>query len=201
MLGSKRSDAVTETSLAAVKSQTDKIDGAASDGLDGVYHSISYRMHEAERHLHSSERWLGVAVTPNGEVHVADVLGVGVSAFQVDAGDNDWGAWVQILGSSDTPVDTGKVYYDLHRLVVVSSERNVVYFVQTASGESGDVALAAGDYADIVFKPISNQIDSGPITIQTVRYTVGVKVWARCLCPGENTATLDFFFGLHEYEG
>lgn len=65
-----------------------KIDSAASDGLDGVEDSVAYRIHEAERHFHSFERWFGAAVSPDGEVHVADRIGTSVTAFQADGGNN-----------------------------------------------------------------------------------------------------------------
>ena len=38
-----------------------KIDDQATDGLSGVHNSLAYRTQEIERHLHSRERWLGLA--------------------------------------------------------------------------------------------------------------------------------------------
>lgn len=183
--------------------QTDssKIDGAATDGLAGTSNSLAYRTHEVERHLHSYEWWFETASVPNGEIHVADRIGSGGGAFRIDAGNDDWGAWVQILGSSDTPVIGANPKFDLHRLEIAATERNEVYFVQIAIGASGAAALAANAYTEAVFKAASNQVDSGPVTIQMRRQDDGSKTWARCMCPGQNTATLDFYFGLHEYEG
>ena len=178
-----------------------KIDEEATNGLLGVNNSLAYRVHEAERHLHSYENWYEAAASVSGTNHVADRIGDGGGAFQVDAGNDEWGNWVQILGLDDTPAIPGSVKFDLHRFEFSASEANAVYFFQIGFGISGTAAINANDYTEAVFKPASNQIDSGPVTVQSKRHSAGTFVWARCKCPGENTATLDFYVGLHEYEG
>lgn len=75
-----------------------------------------------------------------------------------------------------------------------------MYFVQVCYGTSGAAGLAAGTCANEVFKPASNQVDSGPVGIQIKRVLVGTKAWIRVMCPGQNTATLDAYPLLHEYE-
>lgn len=188
-------------STGEITADVSKIDDEAVDGLEGTNNSLAYKVEEIERHFHSYESWYGAAVTPSGETHVADRIGQGVTTFQIDAGNNDWGQWVQVLGSNDTPARTGEVKFDFHRLAITATERNEVYFVQIALGDSGAAALAAGDYTEATFKPVSNQIDSGPVAVQSRRKNAGTKVWARCLCPGQNTATMNFYIGLHGYEG
>ena len=182
-------------------SGTGAIDSATTQGLAGVNNSLAYRVHEIERHLHSYERWMELAGTPATETHRADAAGTGAGVFQIDAGNVTWGSWLQILGSSDTPVITGSTKFDLHRLVVTATELNEIYVIQIAFGASGAAALSAGAYTESVFNPVSNQVDSGPVDIQSRRIAAGTKAWARCICPGQDTATLDFMIGLHEYEG
>lgn len=182
-------------------SELNKIDRAASLGLAGTADSLGYRIGEIERHFHHWERWLGKAVTPSGETHVADKLGVGVLAFQIDAGNNDWGAWTQILGSADTPVIAGSVKFDFHRLMITATERSAYSFIQFAFGDVAATAFAAGNYSSIIFAPAGVVGEQAPLDIQTRRIASGTKVWARTLCPGQNTATIDFYFGVHEYEG
>jgi len=155
---------------------------------------------ETERHLHSYERWFETAAVPDAEDHVADRIGSGSGVFQIDAGNDTWGSWVQLLGPDDTPADSGMLYFDLHVFMFTAAERNFPYFLQIGYGASGAAALSAGDYTEAIFQPASNLIDNGPIVIQSKRQAVDTKVWARCLCPGQDTATLDFFFGLHEYD-
>jgi len=180
-----------------------KIDKRATDGLAGVNDSLAYRVHEIENHVHSYERWSGAAASPSGETHVADHLhnNSSASAFQIDAGNDTWGSWVQIIGSTDTPVNTGMVKFDFHRIQFVAIERTALYWVQFAFGETAAGALTADDFVILPFEPQSNQAKEFPIDTQTKRHTVGTKVWARCVCPGQNTATADFYYGLHEYEG
>lgn len=177
------------------------INRADAGGLLATPDSIAYSIGEVERHLHSYEHWFEKATAPNAEIHVADHIGEGAGPFVVDAGNDDWGAWVQILGSTDTPHQAGSVKFDPHRLLFTNAESNESYFLQIANGASGAAGLAAGTYTEAAFHPASNQIDSGPVDIQTRRIATGTKVWVRCMCPGVNTATLTFYYGIHEYEG
>lgn len=107
-----------------IKNVFKRLDWEATDGLNGVENSLAYRTHEIERHAHHYERWFEKASVPSGEVHVADRLCTGAGAFQADAGNDDWGAWVQILGSNDTPEIPGSVFFDIHRMSIVAQERN-----------------------------------------------------------------------------
>jgi hypothetical protein len=155
---------------------------------------------EIETHLHSNESWFEKAATPNGQIHVADRIGTGSGPFQVDAGNDNWGDWVQVLGSADTPAKPNMLYFDAHRAEFVAAERNESYFVQVAPGDDPDAAVVAELHTEFVLKPASNVLDSGPVDIQTVRLPAGTKAWIRTKCPGQDTATLDFYFGIHEYE-
>lgn len=179
-----------------------KIDDFATNGLTGVVDSLAYRMHTTERHHHHFERWFGAAAVPNGTIHVADSVLTNPSAFQIDAGNDDWGAWVQVLGSADTPAIADKVEYDLHQIDFVAVERaNTTYLFQIGYGASGAAALTAGTYTERVFRPQSVQGRPAPIPLETRRQDVGTLAWMRCLAQGADTGTLDFFIGDHEYEG
>ena len=174
---------------------------AANAGLEGPEDSLGYRVGEIERHLHSYESWFGAAVAPSGETHVADRIGTTQTAFQADAGNDTWGSWVQVLGSSDTPARTDQVKYDLHRFEFVTAERTGTHFIQVAFGDSGAAAFTAGDYSEFVIVEPIGQALPGPIQVQDRRKDVGTKAWVRIFVPGQNTGTLDFYIGLHEYEG
>jgi len=192
----------TQASVVAVEAETDKIDSAVTDGLSGTNNSLAYRVHEIERHFHSYERWFGAAVAPNGEIHVADRIGTTTTAFQTDAGNNTWGSWVQVLGSSDTPADAGNAHFDLHRAQIVAVENaNATHFVQIAYGTGGAAALAAGTYTEFVFRPPTVQGVEVIVVIHARREDVGTKTWVRHWTVGQNTSTMSFFIGLHEYEG
>lgn len=162
---------------------------------------ILQEVREIEHHLHSYERWFGIALVPNGQVHVADRIGTAVAPLQADAGNNTWGTWLQILGSSDTPADAGKTHFDLHRLMITAVERaSADHYVQIGFGDSGAAALAAGNYTEFVYRPASSTAEEIPIDIQTKRRTAGTKTWLRLFIPGQNTGTFNFYLGLHEYD-
>jgi hypothetical protein len=186
--------------MTSISDETDKIDQAATDGLSGTGDSIAYEVGEIERHHHNWERWFGVAAVPNGEIHVADSITDNPSAFQVNGGNDTWGAWVQVLGSSDTPAMAGNTRYDLHQIDIMTVQRsNATHFIQVALGASGAAALAAGTYTEIVFRPQSVQGRAAPIPLLARRQAVGTKAWVRVLVKGQNTGTMDFYIGLHEY--
>jgi len=168
--------------------------------LAGRLAAIDLEGYESEHHVHSYERWFGTAVTPDGEVHVADRIGTATTALQIDAGNDTWGSWTQVLGGSDTPATAGMTKYDFHRIFVSATERTAVHFIQFGFGASGAAALSSGDYTEFVFEPSSNQVEEAPIELQGRRQDVGTKVWARAYIPGQNTGTISFFAGLHEYE-
>jgi hypothetical protein len=194
---------MTPTWTQQTANEVAKIDSLASGGLSGTADSLSYRIHEMERHAHSWERWMAVAASANAEIHVADRIGpTATTAFKIDAGTSTWGEWLQILGSSDTPVVSGGIKYDIHRLSIVAAEAaTTTYFIQIAFGTSGAQALTDNTFSSLIYRTSSAQNREAPLFVQHRRALAGTKAWARCMAVGKDTCTLDFFFGLHEYEG
>lgn len=179
-----------------------KIDNEVVDGLLGVPDSLAYKVNEIERHFHNIERWFEAAATPSGETHVADRVCTGSGAFQVDAGNNDWGSWLQVFGSDDTPEIAGSVFYDFARIVFLDHERNSTrHCIQIAFGDSGAAALAAETYTEFVILSGGGNSESPPTIVPTRRLAAGTKAWVRIRIPGQNTGTLDFVFGIHEFPG
>lgn len=183
--------------------ETQKIDSAATSGLSGVYNSLAYRVHEIEKHFHGYEKWFGSAAIPAGETHNADLINGASSVFTLTSGNSDWGAWLQLLGSSDTPAVTSKKYFDPHRIEVRTTSSTAPYFIQLVSGESAGLAanIAAGLYTIFPYTAASMANDSGPAEMMFPRIAAGTKLWARTLCIGENAKTITFYIGIHEYEG
>lgn len=180
-----------------------KIDAAETDGLLGTHNSLAYRVAEIERHFHHRERWFGAAATASGETHVADRVSGGINPFTLTAGNDDFGAWVQILGSSDTPVTTGAEYFDSHNYIVTATNSTNPFIIQLAAGESSELAdrIANGEFTESMYISSSNLNDSGVSSIASPRIAAGTKVWARCACIGSSGSTLSMYIGLHEYEG
>lgn len=192
---------VIDTNVDDIETETDKIDQAVTDGLSGVVNSLAYRVNELERHIHNWSNWFGVAVTPSG-THFADRIGVGVMEFQPDAGNNDWGTWLQLFGADDTPTRAGMVKFDLRRLMVTGVQRvNSHYFVQIGFGTSGADALTAGTYTEFVFEVEGAQAQETPVEIRIKRQDIDTLAWIRTMVPGQASGTMDLFFETHEYPG
>lgn len=167
--------------------------------LDIAITNIENMVTEIHDTLHSWERWFQPTKQSNPPTHVAAAIGAGIGQFSVDAGNNAWGAWVQILGSTDTPIVPGADHYELHRLTIKTAERNEPYFIQVGFGASGADALADGTYTEAVFTPVGNVVDQDPIELRVDRVAAGTMAWARCMCEGQDTAALSFYYGLQEY--
>ena len=181
--------------------ELNKVDKKATNGLLGTADSLSYRIHKIDQHFHVSEKWFGKATIPDGTAHVADRIGPSIAAFRLTTGNNTWGSWVQILGSTDTPVVAGRVYYDPHRMHINATNDNVTFFVQFTRGDDPDTAWAGGMGTEMPFTALSNQVDGGEIDIRTGRASAGSKLWARAMSPSNDAKTINFYIGLHEYIG
>ena len=164
--------------------------------------NIEQEIYEVEKHLHNYEKWFGQASVPSGELHVADRMAGGISAFQLIAGNDDFGSWVQVLGSSDTPVQSGKVKFDLHRLLVISTNSTRPFTIQIITGESSGIAgkLLSEDFDELPYISASNNNDSGISEIIDKRINVGTKVWMRVCDIGGNGTNINFYIGIHEYD-
>ena len=100
--------------------------------IDTIYEEVI----EIEEHFHTREKWFGLAAVPVGETHRADRVGGATAPFVLTAGNSDFGNWLQILGSSDTPVITAKIKFDAHRVQIVDAERkNAIHVLQLAFGD------------------------------------------------------------------
>lgn len=176
---------------------------APNQGLLGPEDSIGYRVGEIERHFHNAERWFGAANTPVGETHVADLMEFANNPFTLVAGNNDFGAWVQVLGSEDTPVVSSSVKFDQHRFMVTETNSTNEFVIQAVAGEFSELAtkIANFDYSTTPYISATNLNDSGINEVMVRRQPVGVKVWSRVRCIGGNGSTMQLYFGIHEYEG
>ncbi len=206
VIGNK-SDTVAGTSLMALAKQiiadTVKIDESVTLGLLGTHNSTAYRIAEVERHFHGREKWFGLASSPNDEIHRADRMNGTKNPFRLTAGNSTFGAWVQVLGSGDTPVKTAMAYFDFHRILITNTDSTAPFIIQAIAGESADFAakIAAEEFTEFAFKSATNSDDSGITEFMTSRVAAGTKIWMRCANIGNNGKVLDLYFGLHEYEG
>jgi len=184
------------TNATYAQTELAKIDHLATDGLGGISDSLSYRIGEVERHFHSYERWFGVAASVSAS-HKADQIAKDIASFQIDAGDDAYGDWVQLLGSADTSQK-----YDFHKLFITAAQTaSTVHFIQIAFGATGDGAVGAGTYTEFVYRSGAAVSREAPVVIQCRRQAAGTLAWARVLAYDVNTSTVNFYFGLHLDEG
>ena len=170
--------------------------------MSGISVNATGKVYINEHHHHSHARWLAAAAVAVGETHVADRIGpTAQTAFHLDAGNDTWGAWVQVLGSTDTPVAPHSLFFDPHYIFVTASERTTPYILQFGHGASGAIALTDDEVTDFIYNSTGAGAvaDRSAVEVHTDRHAKGTKVWARCFCPGQNTGTIDFYLGLHEY--
>jgi len=156
--------------------------------------SIYDIVNELEQHTDNPSRWVGLR-SPTTATLFADVT---LNPYILDSGNDDFGAWVQLLGTGDTPRIAGNVYYDAHAILVTDVEQTTPYLIQFAWGADADVAYAAGDYTETMHQVAVGVIDPSPKEIRHPRLAVGTEFWARCWC-SSNTGTFDFYLAIHEY--
>ena len=155
---------------------------------------------EVEEHFHSYERWFGAAAVASGETHVADRINKDITTFQVDAANDDFSDWLQILGSGDTPAVAGKQKYDLHRIFIIDVQRNsATHLIQICLGDSAN-ALTQNRFTEFIYHPAAVTAEETPIDIQMPNLSVGTKAWLRLCVPDQDTGTMDFYIGIHEYD-
>ena len=177
---------------------TRTLEEVASTGLLGVVDSLAYKVAEIRSHHHGWERRYGVAVAADA-THKMDPISDGnaVVPFRIDAGTSDWGDWVQVIGSADTVLS-----FDFHNIMVVAAEgANKTWFLQFGIGATGAGMLTDETYSELVFTPQS--VNGRPTSIHSMsdKAPAGSLGWARCLCRDTDTHWLDFYIGMHFYEG
>lgn len=164
------------------------------NGKDEVFLEIL----DVKNHFHTQEHWFGVAAAPSGTVDVGDYDVM--APFVPDAGNNTWGAWLQVIGSGDTPVLAGNIEFNPHFIFVTAVERNTsIHRLQLAwHATSATTALADGDYTEVMFKPSSASFLSLPVPLRAMPQPIGTLMWVRIWADGQNTGTADMFVGIHE---
>ena len=188
--------------VTAIRLETDKIDGDATDGLTGVANSLAYRVNEIERHVHNRERWWGATAAPT-EVNAIEANVT--RPFVAASGANAWGVAIPILGTADdcSPGD-GDTKFDIHRLLITDLDDETDAWrirVIWGTGTSGD-AITAGQWTEIMVQSNAvpgNRAGGQPIEVIMRRVDVGVTLWVQAW-NDTNAEEVDFFWGCHGYE-
>ncbi len=159
-------------------------------------------------HHHSRECWLGKRATQVG-VSAWGTLD-SLSDFAVISGDDDYGTDTNdealVIGTTDTPIASGKTKFDLHRIYLddLSADTDYkfrIYFVGAGTSDVLSDAIGDSDFTEFIAGNIvtGSKAGGGPIQIQMPLLDVGSKVYVRCWCATDN-ATAKFLVGIHEYD-
>lgn len=192
------------------KTNIDKIDNLAVNGLSGVYNSLAYKLHEVEKHFHNHERWYGKSADQSGvNPWSAALSGTGmVTSYRAISGANDYGGdtndEAQVWGLYDTLSVGGvsQAKLDAHKIFITASSIQTIWYLRFiyGAGTMAD-AITAGQFSTIPL--VADAAQGGSIDvivpIMTPRITIGThKMWVQGKS-ATNNATIDFLVGLHGY--
>jgi len=158
-----------------------------------------------EGHIHRQSRTYGKSADQSGTNWATEDR---LTTFQAISGNGVYGAdandEAKIFGTTDTPVITGQVKFDLAEAMIVSVSESTTYILRFVWG-TGTMAAAitAGQYSTVtvLFDSANPQLSAGiPIAIGVKDLDVGTKVWCQAKNATDN-ATIDFYItGVHGYD-
>lgn len=205
-------------SLTTITDETDKIDSAQTDGLLGTPGSLAYETEIVENHIHTRERWFGKRAVPTADNWADDTY----TPFTTTSG-AQWvyGNGENVLGPLDTPsmqtLSVDNKYFDIHRLLVTDANSTSEYKMRIICGPNDgsmtmNECIAAGRYTEVMLKMDASvqQVPHGPVEIKMPRRPCGPKgppaegtvIWIQCKCADAvANKYIDFYVGIHEYEG
>lgn len=185
-----------------------KIDAEAVDGLAGESNSLAYKVHEIERHLHSSGRWFGCTAAGAGPGLITSLAPFEITS---DATALTYGTAVEILdGAEDFDIPYTPVNMDPHRIFIEGVTASGIYKIRIANSKWNGTAdtyanmaaaVTANQYTEFLLKVDSTRDDAISAPVQTGRMPVGSKLWAQVMHSASGAETVSFFIGCHGYEG
>ena len=158
-----------------------------------------------EEHFHNVEYWFGSDVTYDGAVSPTSAGSrASMIPYTITSGNDDYGDWVPLLGSTDTPIKTGYTQYDAHRISLVGVEtRQVTHRLQFVCGDTAsdaDACVVISDVSELIITPYDIKAQDRISHLIDTRSTAGDPFWCRSWVAGMNGDNLQLFLGIHEYE-
>lgn len=165
--------------------------------------NIEFEVGEIEHHLHNYERWFGISADQSGDNWA---LETGLTPYIVTSGDAVFGVAIKLLGPDDTPEQSGKTVFDLHRILVSDLSVNTIYYLRIIEDVDGDndadIAEGKGYYTDtpaITVDTNTNRAGGFPVDVLDKRLMDGLRAWAK-VKNVTNNSTFSFYIGIHEYD-
>jgi hypothetical protein len=155
-----------------------------------------------EDHFHNYERWFGAQPAQIGPGSLTSLTPFRVTSLNVA---ETFGASIVVFDGTETPVQTGMVKFDFHRIMIIDAQNtNKTYRLRFANSSKGHItyndAVAAGVYTDLCFRLTTNASQPQPVTMVHRRVPSGTKVWAAVATLDGVAQWLDFLVGIHEYD-
>ena len=151
-----------------------------------------------ESHFHNYEQEFGVAAAPSG-VHFGDKDSL--SIFQATSGNGVFGAACNVLGTADTPVRVGSLYFDPREWSIVDVSSVNPYIFRAIWGTAAQTpaqAETALQYSTFVIHQPTANGQNKPQEGRMIRIAVGNQVWVKVKSL-TNLATVNFLVTIHEY--
>jgi hypothetical protein len=190
-----------------------KIDKATTLGLAGTSNSLSYRVHEIEKHFHNFERWFGKSADQTGvnpwatsaSTYTAGAMPV---SYVATSGNDDYGADANdealVWGLYDTLSVGGVVQtkLDFHQILFRTASNQTLNILRIVYG-SGTLAdaITAGQFSEypVLIDPATGGSVDIVIAIMMPRITIGThKVWVQNKNASDDS-TVGFLVGAHGY--
>ena len=159
--------------------------------------------YRSQQHVHSREYWFGKSADQSGNDWGDETS---LTPYQARSGTGDFGGdphdEAKLLGPDDTPIQTGGLTEDVHRILVVAVSVNTEYRLRIVwgTGTMAD-AITANQLSTIMvkFDSVNPQLSAGvPVDIRMPGFDAGSKVWMQAMNATDD-ATIDFYIGAHEY--
>jgi len=143
-------------------------------------------------------RFRGGARMPVGQAHVSDEDSG--TPFEITSGNDDFGDWVLVLGSDDTPAEGGECYVIPKFQVISFADTGTTYIIHLGFGDT--VEAAASDYtAASIQSPAAAAQSVIPLleVLGCACHDVGTKAWVRVKVCGKNASTIELFPLVNEH--
>lgn len=150
---------------------------------------------------HTPETIFGVHGAPSFPTVAA--LAGSLDPFVLTSGNDDWGAWVNVIGSDDTPMRSGKDTYDIHEILIASVSAAATGGIEFGWDATTTTAILSNEtFTSVAFQPsgVGANVSAGPVEIRMPDVPVGTLVFARCKIAGENAATVSIILQIHEFD-
>lgn len=159
--------------------------------------------YRSQQHIHSREYWYGKSGDQSGNDWGDETS---LTPYRAISGNGDFGGdandEAKVLGTDDTPIQTGGQRVDAHRILIVDVSVDTEYRLRVVWGTGTMADAITANQVSVVmvkFDSTNPQLSAGvPVDIRMPGFDNGSKVWIQAM-NATNNATIDFYVGVHEY--